>query len=945
MTDPAKWTFIESVFFDALDISSEERESFVHAKCGDDAASAEEVLSLLAAHFDGPPLIDGSLLTFGLNILAENAGDGAPARVGRYGVTRELGRGGMANVYLAEREEGDFQHRVAVKVMRTGLDSRSLVARFVTERQVLATLDHPNIARLYDGGVTERGQPYIVMEYVDGVPLLEYCRNRLPELEDRLRLFTKVCDAVQHAHRNLIVHRDLKPGNILVMADGTPKLLDFGIAKIFRDDFKNTLAQTAAEDRLLTPAYASPEQIRGKNITTATDVYSLGVIFYELLSGDSPYSNSRDSYDELIAAICDHEPVRPSAAVEKTADEEIPEVERRRRKKRVSGDLDIIALKALAKDPARRYASVDQMAEDIRRHLDGRPISARPDTVRYRVAKFVQRNRWQTAAAILVMASMLGGTGVALWQARKTELEREKALQSQKKAKDRANAIRILCSDFTRIHDEIKNIPGATEARKLVLELGVQNLDRLAEDSLNDPDFILELAKYYKQFGDLQGRTDHGNLGKTVSALQSYEKAQIQLENAIELNPKNIEVKIEIIEVSLRESITFQRRGEYLKAFEKLNEAGFFLSSLNKKEVKERRLRGLFRTICRRKTSLLMASGAFDYASRQAVQLVEESKKNMTLEDSFESKNNFIEDVLLLAATYFSLAEKFYDYSPFFYKQEIFFRQKAVFQYEEILRLIVKLIDESKGKEKEALINLREVVELYRLDNGGSLGDKQVVGFFLKNLRSLKQRHENDKTNIESRFEYQFFRNRFAILCLKNGKTGFARRLFEDLIGEFSEMVLADQGNETFLQAKAEVLFYLASTLVILGKKEAATRKFLESLEISGQILLSKPGFISSSSRFFFLAIKNIKKIDFADFKTREKVNEISEKSYNTIRASFLKADNTLLGVEVFILLEVFLNKKTLDASLLKNQVRDKDRFLSNEYLVKYIFPFIISER
>ena len=304
------------------------------------------------------------------------------ALIGPYRLVRELGQGGMGVVYLAERADGQFEQRVALKLIKRGMDSDEILRRFLAERQVLARLSHPHIARLLDGGVTAEGQPYFAMEYVDGVPLHHYCEERSLGFEDRLRLFREVCEAVQYAHRSLVVHRDLKPSNILVTSAGETKLVDFGIAKVLYEDVADR-SVTRTDQRLMTPEYAAPEQVRGEPVTTATDVYALGAILYQLLTGRPPHQFTGRSRG---GAVPHHLRGGPRAA-------ERGPCTRHRRRRRLRGDLDIIVLKALRKDPARRYPSVEALLEDLERHRTGLPVRARPDSVAYRARKFLGRHR------------------------------------------------------------------------------------------------------------------------------------------------------------------------------------------------------------------------------------------------------------------------------------------------------------------------------------------------------------------------------------------------------------------------------------------------------------------------------------------------------------------------------------------------------------------------
>ncbi len=405
------------IFSDALERDGAGRDAFLEEACAGDATLRAEVDSLIAALGPARELFRAAPRLPAAGIPPPSAAAAAGSVFGPYRVLRVLAEGGMGEVLLAERTDSEFRKQVAIKRIRPGLGTREILERFRQERQLLADLEHPNIARLLDGGSTPDGLPYLVMEYVDGVRLDAWCRERGPDVEQRLRLFLRVCDAVHYAHRNLVVHRDLKPGNILVDRDGTPKLLDFGIAKVLSPGAAGEGGADAALTtlRALTPRYASPEQVRGGRITTSTDVYSLGVLLYELLAGRSPYA--ADTGEGLERAVCEETPPRPSRAAA-SADA--------RAASRLRGDLDTIVLRALAKDPERRYASAGDLAADIRRHLDGLPVTARPDTAAYRVTTFVRRNRALAAAVagvIVLLAAALSVTAHALRRAAAGERE------------------------------------------------------------------------------------------------------------------------------------------------------------------------------------------------------------------------------------------------------------------------------------------------------------------------------------------------------------------------------------------------------------------------------------------------------------------------------------------------------------------------------------------
>jgi len=380
-----------------------------------------EVESLLASHDDASGFLaqPAADLGYTLHYSGEESGEyPAGFRAGPYQLEKRIGRGGMGSVWLASRGEGQ---KVAVKLVKRGMDTSEILRRFRMERQVLASLNHPNIARLIDGGSTPEGMPYLAMEYVEGTPIDQFCESRASAITDRLKLFRDVCAAVQYAHQNLVVHRDIKTGNILVTQAGVVKLLDFGIAKLLRTDLATLeMAQTRPELRPMTLDYASPEQVRGEAITTSTDVYSLGVLLYKLLTGTMPYGVSTRSPEAIRKAILETEPRRPSAVILTDSTHAIPQatqkievvtaetraLARKRLKKKLSGDLDTIILKALRKERQKRYLSVEQFSEDIRRYLEGRPVIARIDTPGYRFRKFVRRNLAGVAAAIALVAAL-----------------------------------------------------------------------------------------------------------------------------------------------------------------------------------------------------------------------------------------------------------------------------------------------------------------------------------------------------------------------------------------------------------------------------------------------------------------------------------------------------------------------------------------------------------
>jgi non-specific serine/threonine protein kinase/serine/threonine-protein kinase len=515
---PERWQQVKDLFVEAQQSDPGDRDACLRARCGQDLALLEEVSSLLsAAAREGGPLTAADRLAW-LDTQAARALEGATLhaplvgqRVGAYRILRLVGRGGMGEVYLAERVDAAYQKTVAIKVVRAGGETEAMRQRFHEERQILARLEHPNIARLIDAGATDDGRPFFVLEYVEGEPILQYCDSRGLPVRARLELFRTVCAAVHHAHQHLIVHRDLKPGNILVTADGQPKLLDFGIAKLLGSDAAGAgAAATVTALRFLTPDYASPEQVRGEPVTTAADVYSLGVVLYELLAGRRPFRASERQPQEALAAICHEVPPAPSTAAT-AVDREL--------RRQLTGDLDMVVLMALRKEPERRYASADQFAEDVRRHLAGLPVRARRDTLGYRAGKFARRHRAGVAAAVMALASLLAGVAGIAWQARVARAERARAERRFEEVRQLANAF------IFDVHDAIAPLPGATKARQVVVGKALQYLDRLYQESSGDEVLQEDLAVAYQRVGDVQGRPWTANLGDTAGALASYERA------------------------------------------------------------------------------------------------------------------------------------------------------------------------------------------------------------------------------------------------------------------------------------------------------------------------------------------------------------------------------------------------------------------------------------
>jgi eukaryotic-like serine/threonine-protein kinase len=489
MTDDPRSRRAEALFLEALELPHEARTAWISWASGGDEDLARAVHELLDAH-DQP----GGVLDRGLGSLSARSleFDRPPRPLGPYRIMEEVGRGGMSVVYRAERSDGHFRRQVALKVLRGELDGEELHVRLTAERQILASLDHPNIARLLDGGVTEEGRPYLVMEYVEGRPLTEYCRRADLSVEARLELFLEVARAVQHAHARLVVHRDLKPSNILVTDKGEVRLLDFGIAKVLeeRSVQLDRPPVTRQGSRMFTPEYASPEQLRGEPASVANDVWALGVVLYELLTGVRPFLGLEGEPGDMEREILKEDPVRPSLRARALGSPALA--------RRLTGDLDRIVSMALRKEPARRYASAEQLAEDLERHLSHLPVRAQPDRLGYRARKFLLRNRVQSAAAVLVLLSVVTGAGMAAWQAREARIERDRA----EAGAQRANALADYLLDLFRVADPWEVPADHLSARQLLVR-GESRLAELPDDPPLRARVLLALGATYRSLEDL----------------------------------------------------------------------------------------------------------------------------------------------------------------------------------------------------------------------------------------------------------------------------------------------------------------------------------------------------------------------------------------------------------------------------------------------------------
>jgi len=520
------WQKVKEIFNAALDLPPAERHSFIEKSCADNELR-EEVEALLASSDEAEDFIEDPALTRVSHLVtAEKMPSYIGKQIGSYKIEREIGKGGMGAVYLARRADKEFDKKVAIKLIKRGFDTDEIIERFRHERQILAALEHPNITRLIDGGSTDDDLPYLVMDYVEGLPLNKYCTEKQVSLDARLDIFLQICSAVTYAHQNLIIHRDLKPSNVIVSDDGTPKLLDFGIAKLTAPNSSATLGGTQTTFRVMTPEYASPEQVNGQVVTTASDIYSLGVVLYELLTGQRPFRIRTNSAEEISRIITDTAPTKPSDSLRKGEEEKRRKGEREFDKvaSKVSsspllpfsssvlrGDLDNIILMAMRKEPERRYSSVEQFAEDIRRYLNGLPVIAREDSFSYRAEKFVKRNKAGVAAGLGIALSLVGGLIATSRQAKIAKKQRDRALRETAKAE--------------RINQFLQKMLASADPREQgkdvkVIEVLGEAAQSIENDFSDQPEITADL---------------HTTIGTTYLNLGLLESAENHLQKALDI--------------------------------------------------------------------------------------------------------------------------------------------------------------------------------------------------------------------------------------------------------------------------------------------------------------------------------------------------------------------------------------------------------------------------
>lgn len=828
--DSEKWQKIKKIFNAAVELAPAEREAFLQnqSKAGADIlAEARKLLSAENVERFEKPFVNIAHLW-----QDDAAEDFVGRQIGEYKILREIGRGGMGIVFEARRETADFSQIVALKLLKRGMDSDQMLRRFRHERQILASLEHPNIARLLDGGVTENNLSFLAMEFVDGKPLDEFCAENHLSIAERLRLFMQICAAVSFAHSRLVVHRDLKPGNIFVTKNGTSKLLDFGIAKIVIPE-ENPISRTVTTLGMMTPAYASPEQIRGEIVSTSSDIYSLGLILYELLTGVSAYDFPNKRPDEIARVICETEPPRPSSAVSKSKNEtESFTNSTRNQNKRTSskyefpnpkslrGDLDNIVLKALRKEPARRYASVEQFAGDIRRHLEGLPVIARPDTFSYRFEKFVKRNRIYVMAGFLILLTLIGGIAATGWQAHRAEKQRRAADERFRQVRELANNI------VFKYYDEAAKLPNSTRLREMFVKDSLAYFDSLAKDENADDNLRIELGRAFLQIAKVQGRAVSPNLGETAGAIENYRKG-IEILEPLVANSSDAALQTELVNGYADYGAVLNQSGNASEAatvFQKMIRAGEQFTAQNPADAK---------LASRLAIGYLFWGDSLPVGENENIAVY---KKALVIYENLVEKNpddlNFNTN---LAAT----AERIANASVTLAKAA---------REDENLNLENRLLQEAETLLERNVRIGEKLVRLYpnqilppavlasaELYYGTLLIESEDYARALETIRKAEKFYraslEMDQTSVGQKLEISVVEQKLALIYSRSGKIVESEKAFARALEMLDFLIDKDAENFDYLKMRGEAKFDYADEILRRGETEKARQIYKAAFE------------------------------------------------------------------------------------------------------------------
>lgn len=914
---PENWQKIKAIFNEAVDLAPDEREFFLQNRNGTSAEILAEARRLLAAEtesrFDKP-------VANVANLSPEKSAEEnfVGKRIGNYQIVRELGFGGMGTVFLATRE--DLQKQFAVKIIKHEFSSGDMLRRFQHEREILAKLSHPNIANLLDGGTTETGLPYLVMEYVEGEELLAYAENHNLPVEEKLKIFRKICSAVAYAHGKLIVHRDLKPSNILVTKDGEPKLLDFGISKLI-DEENLSEKGTATQLGMMTPNYASPEQFRGESVSTSTDVYSLGVILFEFLTAALPYQITGKRIDEVARAVIEMNPQKPSEAVSGQTDQNpMPLTGENHRatnngqnrksqianRKSLRGDLDNIILKSLRKEPERRYSSVEKFSDDVRRHLEGLPVTARPDTFSYRAEKFIKRNRVSVISGALVFLALLASViGISSQYVR--------AERQRKVAEQRFGQVRELANNIVfKYYDEIEKFPDSTKLRETIVTDALNYFDSLAADTNADDALKSELARAYIRIGKVQGRAYFANLGNTSGAVENYRKGISLLEplaaqsgdakmnsdlinaysefsialkrqgnaeesdrilrKGIALNEKLLQEKPDDVALSLRLGASYVFLGDLLPVGTKADE----------NIAAYKRSADVCEAILKRDANHIRANNIYAAASDRIVTNLRVLAGDAGEDENPNEAKRLLAEAAPMAKKNIEIVEKMLALEP-----------------NNVMNSTLR--DAAYANYGEHLFTAGEYVEALKMQSAAE-----------KNFRRTAEKDAND---LEQKLILATAVASLGATNMRAGNVEQGERLFAESVKSFDELVAHDAKNFEYLQKRREIKYLYADELRLLGETKRARQIYEQAFAEIDRAAHEKDAAYGESLRGFYFS--KIGDCDFADSNGANLTNDEKRKQQEAAIDAYQKASElwtqngvqNVLGVRQNNKLEVLKRK------------------------------------
>ncbi|HLK66924.1 MAG TPA: protein kinase [Bryobacteraceae bacterium] len=794
-----QWRRVGELFHEALDRPPGQRTRFAEEASAGDPEVQRELLSLLDNDRAAAGFVEKQVKSAVMSLFDADTTQPRIQRVGAYRILRELGRGGMGTVFLAERDDAQYHTKVAIKLVRPGMDTDVILQRFRRERQTLAHLQHPHIARLLDGGTTDDGLPYIVMEYIPGAPITQYCSSRELGIPEILKLFLDVCSAVEYAHQHFVVHRDLKPGNIMVSDDGTAKLLDFGICKLLQHE--HAMHDTASGTlRMLTPDYASPEQVRGDPVTIASDIYSLAAVLYELLTGFKPHRFEKLTPQAVERAVCDHDVIRPSLVPDKML------------ARRLRGDLDNILMLALQKDPDRRYASVEQFSEDIRRYLAHQPVRARPDTVTYRIRKFARRESKMLVAGGVVIGSLLAGALVYWHEAR---IAQTNLLEARRLAN-------VFVFD---VHDAVRDLPGSTRARQLIVETGLRFLDNEARNSARDWDLKRELATAYQRIGDVQGNVLGANLGNTQAALESYGKAAALLDAVIAHDPSDQKAEIDRLTVQQRIGAVYMYTQDAEHTLASYREAEKLAADLAGRKPGDERIAAKLAEVYQATGHALWEAGEFN-------QSIEENSKALTLALKLAETNpadRQIQQTMALAYSDIGIDQT-----------RLGQLNEGLAQYRRALTILEELAskDPANNSYQQALMSTySHLGDVLGNPKWRSLGDTgRALDAYQKMLTVAKRLHETDRANQRAVSDYAIALTRVAAV-LPERQSAERVSMLQESLSLLREMQRVNPRNVLNRWDLSHGYLLLGDAYLEAGDRAASAHHYQESAALGEPLL------------------------------------------------------------------------------------------------------------